>query len=516
MKKLVLFLIVLFGSSLPAAAQLPLKVLTLNTKHGGQAPWSVAAQIEVIVAESPDVVLLQEADHDQLDDYVARLNDGLSTTAWHGAAARHCIGGSPQEGCTAYKDESVMVLSRFPFDETEPRLVWGPDAYFAARAILRAAVRLDDTTVVQVFACHLPPLSNAADLRVRWVAEFSKWAARVATPQIAAGDFNEGPSSAAVAMMARQYVDAWAQRGGGNGATHSRDGHEYRSRIDFVFSRGLDVNGASVPAVSISDHRPVVAIYTVPQGATPRVDAASVSPAAAPAALVTPVSAAPAADGANGETVLMEDNFDAAADAVEKWPGGIVSGMEDGDVSIAQEAGAIAIGPLRQHSSGFHYNGPSTRAFDLSTGGYGQVQLLHGVVGDQANAMFTAANGSTNFYRVYQTGAAGALRVRVEKKIDDVKYQLASVPYDPATQPWLRIRHDFRPAQRIDDVVFEIAVVPPPPGAFVEIYREPWDPAIESKRLVFELKAGTSDKEDAPGVAVWDNFRVALQPVTVP
>jgi hypothetical protein len=225
-------------------------------------------------------------------------------------------------------------------------------------------------------------------------------------------------------MMARQYVDAWAERGGGNGATHSRDGHEYRSRIDFVFSRGLDVNGASVPAVSIC--------------------------------------------------------------------------------------------PLRQHSSGFHYNGPSTRAFDLSTGGYGQVQLLHGVVGDQANAMFTAANGSTNFYRVYQTGAAGALRVRVEKKIDDVKYQLASVPYDPATQPWLRIRHDFRPAHRIDDVVFEIAVVPPPPGAFVEIYREPWDPAIESKRLVFELKAGTSDKEDAPGVAVWDNFRVALQPVTVP
>src|SRR3954467_3545579 len=101
MKKLVLFLIILFGSSLPAAAQLPLRVLTLNTKHGGQAPWSVAAQVAVIVADSPDVVLLQEADHDQLDDYVARLNDGLGTTAWHGAAARHWIAGSLEEGCSA-------------------------------------------------------------------------------------------------------------------------------------------------------------------------------------------------------------------------------------------------------------------------------------------------------------------------------------------------------------------------------------------------------------------------------
>jgi len=152
--------------------------------------------------------------------------------------------------------------------------------------------------------------------------------------------------------MARQYVDAWAERAGGSGATHSGDGHEYRSRIDYLFSNGLDVNAASVPAVAVSVHRPVAATYMVPRGTT------------------------------------------AASD---KWPGLIVSGMDARDLRIAYEAGAITIGPLRQRSSGFHYNGPSTHPFDLSIGGYGQVQLLHGVVGDQANAMFTGRQRQHEF-----------------------------------------------------------------------------------------------------------------------
>jgi hypothetical protein len=317
-------------------------------------------------------------------------------------------------------------------------------------------------------------------------------------------------------MMTRQYADAWAEKGGGSGATHSHDGREYQSRIDYVFSQGVDVNAASVPAVSISDHRPVVAIYSVPQGTTPAADATSRK--ATPAALAAPLSAA----AANGETVLMADNFDADADADDRWPGLIVSGMEDPTVSIARGDGVIAIGPLRQNSSGFHYNGPSSRPLDLSGGGYAQVQLLQGVVGDQANAMFTAANGMTNFYRIYQTGAAGAQRLGIEKKLDDVKYQLASVPYDPATQPVLRIRHDYRPAVGIDDVVFDIAAATAStttaaaPAEFLEAYREPWDHGIEASRLIFELKAGTSDKEVSPGVAVWDNFRVAVQPVSEP
>jgi hypothetical protein len=99
-----------------------------------------------------------------------------------------------------------------------------------------------------------------------------------------------------------------------------------------------------------------------------------------------------------------------------------------------------------------------------------------------------------------------------------VKHQLASVPFDPATQPTLRIRHDYRPAVGVDDVVFEAATAAPAAGstAVIELYREHWDPSIEADRIVFEIKAGTSNKEASPGTAVWDNFRVAVQPLSEP
>jgi endonuclease/exonuclease/phosphatase (EEP) superfamily protein YafD len=504
MKKVVALIFVVACAS-DAFAQQPLKVLTLNTSHGGQAPFSVDDQIAAIAAESPDVVLLQEAHRAQLDLYVKRLNDALGTTAWHGAAAQHCVAGD-SERCTSYTEESVMVLSRAPFDETESRLVWARDAYFAARAVLRAALRLDNGTVVQLFGCHLPPLSNATDQRNAWVAEFRRWTDPMSGPRIAGGDFNDSPASSPIAAMTERYADAWAAKGSGGGATHGKGDGAFTTRIDYLFSAGVTVNAASVPDVSVSDHRPVVALYTVPSGA-----AASGTPPAIPMAAPTPALASP-----NGETVLTEDDFDSDLPDVAKWPAGIVSGTEDRAVPVAQTGGAIAIGPLFANASGFHCNGPSSPAFDLSSGGYAQVQLVQAVVGDQANAMFTAANGSTNLYRIYETGAAGAQRIAVEKKIADVKYPLASVAYDPAVHQLLRIRHDWRPSIGVDDVVFETAAVTAAGAPFVEMYREPWDASIQADRLAFEIKAGTSDKESAPGVAVWDNFRVALQPISEP
>jgi hypothetical protein len=212
--------------------------------------------------------------------------------------------------------------------------------------------------------------------------------------------------------------------------------------------------------------------------------------------------------------VLEADDFNSDVPDVTKWPAGVVSGTEDRSVPVAQGNGVVTIGPLFANASGDHYNGPSSPVFDLSTGGYGEVQLVQGVTGDSANAMFSAASDTSDVYRIYQTGAAGAQRHAVEKKIADQKQQLASVPYDPASHQLLRIRHDYRPSVGVDDAVFETS--PASALNFVELYREPWDPAIQSRRLVFELKAGTSDKEPLPGTAVWDNFRVALPAANVP
>ena len=107
-------------------------------------------------------------------------------------------------------------------------------------------------------------------------------------------------------------------------------------------------------------------------------------------------------------------------------------------------------------------------------------------------------------------GAAGSQRIAAEKKIDDQKSPLASAPYDPALHQILRIRRDYRPDASVDDVVFETSPAAPAAPAFVELYREPWDPRVQAQSLTFEIKAGTSDKEASPGTAVWDHFRVAL------
>jgi len=503
--KTIALLLVLFASASSAAAQSALKVLTLNTNHGGQAPWSVANQVAAIVAQAPDVVFLQEAAVSQLDEYVSGINAGLSTTAWHGAAARHCVSGDAPV-CSSPSDEAVMVLSRFPFIEIEPRLIWARDDFLAARGVLRAALQLDDRTIVQAFACHLPALADAVGARATWVAAFRAWADTVRDVRIIGGDFNDRPSSPAVAAMASAYIDAWGSAGSGGGATHAHDNRVYTSRIDYLFSSsGAEVLSAWVPDVTISDHRPVVASYRVAS-----------NPAVAP----VDAAASPA-----GELVLMTDDFEGGARDLSKWPGGVLSGtMQDVTLPVAQSGGAVVIGPLFANASGFRYIGASAPPFDLTDSGYAQVDLVQGVTGEAANAMFTVAGNSTNFYRIYQTGAAGAQRLAVEKKLDDTKYPLAAAPYDPSAPRTLRIRHDNRPAAGIDDVVFELSAAPvaTPNGTigaanasagaadYVEVYREPWDARIDVRSLTFELKAGTSDKESSPGTVVWDNFRAAL------
>ena len=311
--------------------------------------------------------------------------------------------------------------------------------------------------------------------------------------------------------MSSAYTDAWASAGSGGGATHTHNNRVYTSRIDYVFSAGADVLSASVPDVTISDHRPVVASYSV---------------ASNPVALAADAVASPA-----GELLLMADDFEGDAPDASNWPDGVMSGTHDDSLPVAQAGGAILIGPLFANASGFHYNGPSSPRFDFTDNAYAQVELVQGVTGETANAMFTAAGNSTNFYRLYQTGAAGAQRLAAEKKIDDWKYQLASAPYDPSAPRLLRIRHDRQPIAGIDDVVFELSAVPTVsadagigptnPNAdavaattFVELYREPWDPRVDARSLTFELKAGTSDKEPSPGTVVWDNFRAAVIPAS--
>jgi endonuclease/exonuclease/phosphatase family metal-dependent hydrolase len=159
------------------AEERTLKVMTLNTRHGGEPPWSAADQIAEIVAEAPDVVLLQEAGYRQVNEYVKGINEGLGTRAWHGDASRHCRAGTPDR-CKRLGEESVMILSHLKFDDVDRHLIWAPDDAWVARAVLRVRLRADDGAPIQVFSCHLPAGDAGERSRRSWVDEFSRWAAR--------------------------------------------------------------------------------------------------------------------------------------------------------------------------------------------------------------------------------------------------------------------------------------------------------------------------------------------------
>ena len=130
--------IVIAGALLAARVAHPadLRVMTFNTKHGGEPPWNTADQIAEIVSEEPDVVLLQEVDISQIDEYVTGINRGLHSTGWHGEYARHCYEGRAPD-CSHPTDEAVMILTRLPITDIEKRLIWAQDEYLAARGVLR-------------------------------------------------------------------------------------------------------------------------------------------------------------------------------------------------------------------------------------------------------------------------------------------------------------------------------------------------------------------------------------------
>jgi endonuclease/exonuclease/phosphatase family metal-dependent hydrolase len=90
----------------------------------------------------------------------------------------------------------------------------------------------------------------------------------VHTPAIVAGDLNELPDGKAVTVLGTRFRDVWLLAGDADGRTLPAD--DPTARIDYVFvTEGIGVERAIVPggpdARQASDHRPVVAVLTLPE-----------------------------------------------------------------------------------------------------------------------------------------------------------------------------------------------------------------------------------------------------------
>jgi len=471
-----------------SATTVPIKVITYNTNNGGDPN----GQLDTIAGQNPDVVVLQEASYAQLAAYVDGMNARLHTTVWHGQAARHCKYGT-KPTCTTWYDGSVMILTRLTTLGIDSTLIWAADDYQIARASLHMRVALQDGTPLNIFVCHLPAMVNgsfnaAQPSREEYVSAFQQWAEAFPGPQLVGGDFNSHPDTTPFAQMTQLYADAWSTGGAGPGYTHTNP--NVTTRLDYWWSRRTGnetlTSVSVVPDAIHSDHRPVVATYSIPStktaiGGTP-----------------TTIGGTP-----TGPTTQLTDSFSSFDRTA--WPSGVFTGSEDAHVGIGVANGNFTISPLAS-ATGSHYGGISTGSYDLTRDGFGMVQLVRAPnLSTTAFAMFATGSDSDNYYR--WTESAGALLA--EKKIAGIKTTLFDMPYDASVDQFLRIRRAYDAATGSEEIVFETAPnANGAPGLFVVRFREAWNASVNASQLRFELKAGTSAPVISPGTARWDNFSI--------
>jgi Endonuclease/Exonuclease/phosphatase family len=372
-----------------------------------------------------------------------------------------------------------MILTRLTTLSTDSTLIWANDDYWVARAAIHMKVALGDGTSLNVFVCHTPAMSSYAASRVKYVTAFQTWAQNFPGAQFVGGDFNEGPSGSSIQAMTHTYADAWATLGSGAGYTHPADAPH--SRIDYWFSNSAATltSVAVVPDAVDSDHRPVVATY-------------SISGATAPPPAAT------------GETTLLSDSLSTLDSTT--WVKGLYTGMQDSTISVTA-SGALQIGPLKASMTGSHYNGVISGYYNLAANGYAYARLAKAPnTATPAYAMFAVGSDANNFYRWYESGNS----LVGEKKVAGGKTTLVNLPYDATADQFLRIGLEYSSATGTTDVVF--ATAPNNngvPGQFTVRYREAWNSHIVAGAVRLELKAGTSDAAVSPGSATWSTVRVA-------
>jgi len=472
---------VLFATA-PAGAATTIKVMTYNTYHGGTRTGTTDGQLDTIAAQNPDVVLLQETQKYQLSYYIDGLNHRMGTTRWHGVYGDNCYKGT-KPTCTDYRGEGSMILTRLTTLSTQTKLIWAHDDYMVARASVQMLVSTADGTHFNVFVCHLPALADAASSRVTYVNDFVAWAGTFSGTRLIGGDFNAHPNTTPIVMMQQHYTETWSKIGSGYGYTH--DASSPTTKLDYWFtnSGGTPTSTAVIADKVDSDHRPVVATFSLSSSST------------------TPIPTAPSPS----ETTLLSDSF-TTADRT-KWPGGVFTGSTDSTIPLNATASGLQIGSLKAFTSGSHYNGLTSNAYDLSQNGSAAVQLVTAPnTATTAYAMFTIGSDANNSYRWYESGN----ELVAEKRIAGTKSTLVNLPYSASSHQFLRIRREYNSSTGVNEVVFETAPNSSGvPGTWTVRFREKWNGSVNSTALHFELKAGTSEAVASPGSAYFDNFKAA-------
>jgi endonuclease/exonuclease/phosphatase family metal-dependent hydrolase len=245
----------------PTTTSSTLNVLDWNIHHGVDtggsknlsrvATWIATAKAHV--ASLNEVERLNGWTNSDQPAELASLLRSKTGVKWYTCFAA-INGGSSGQG--------NLILSRYAIEDCDKHsLSYG-------RSVARARISVKGRTV-NVFSTHLDDGSSGQ--RATQMNQIKSWASGYSEQRIIAGDFNTWPSAGEITRMTGSYYDVWAKASSsGTAAAYSGNssGATRNSRIDYIFysrnGSALVLKGARVYRTgSVSDHRPVVATFTV-------------------------------------------------------------------------------------------------------------------------------------------------------------------------------------------------------------------------------------------------------------
>jgi endonuclease/exonuclease/phosphatase family metal-dependent hydrolase len=294
---LVAALLLVFSMLGVAIAQTPvvnddsLRVMTFNIHHGsgnddctdpevpeGEIPEAECALdleriAEVIRAEDPDIVALQEVDRFWARsggvDQPAELGAMLEMNVCYGANLSH----EPDEHADQPHEYGVLTLSKYEItgcDNTFLPIEEGEEQ----RGLLDAQIEVDGMGTITVLNSHFD--HKKPENRLMQAEAVAEYVDGVEGPVILMGDLNAEPTDMELEPINTLLTDAWSIGGdGSDGFTYPADPAEtLEKQIDLIYvSEAFTVNDVYVAQNEVtemaSDHFPVVADLVLEDSGTP-------------------------------------------------------------------------------------------------------------------------------------------------------------------------------------------------------------------------------------------------------